>query len=118
MKIIVGIVIFKNDLDLLLKNLIMFSKQMVSIGDDYFDLKIVLLDNDDGRQIEEIKNALNLNKNLASAFIKNISYISSPNIGFGNGHNKIFAYAKRNRDFDYYLCANPDGYRTGTCLKK
>ena len=116
MKIIVGIVIFRNDLDLLLKNLTMFSKQMVSIGDDYFDLKIVLLDNDDGRQLEEIESRLK--KNLDSAFIDKISLISSPNIGFGRGHNKIFADARRDGDFDYYLCANPDGIPHTNMLKE
>jgi GT2 family glycosyltransferase len=106
MKIIVGIIIFRSGLDLLLKNLAMFSKQAASAGNN-FDLKIVLLDNDGGRQIEEIKNALK--GHLPPAFIGNISYISSPNIGFGAGHNRIFADAARDGEFDYYLCANPDG---------
>ncbi len=115
MKIIVGIVIYRNDLDLLLKNLAMFSQQTVSIGDD-FDLNIVLLDNDEGRQIEEIESTLK--KNLDPDFIDRISLISSPNIGFGAGHNKIFAKAKQDGDFDYYLCANPDGIPHGNMLNE
>jgi GT2 family glycosyltransferase len=96
MKIIIGIVVFKNDLDLLFKNIKMLLKKH-----EGHDRQIIILDNDDGKQLEEIKSK--------APGENQILFISSKNVGFGAGHNKIFKYADNLGGFDYYLAVNPDG---------
>lgn len=105
MRIIVGIIAYRNNLELLFKNLEMFSRQYFAPGRNV-ELSFFILDNDDGRQLQSINDMAETNlPDIAGK----ISYIGSENIGFGAGHNKIFSFAKQKMDFDYYLCVNPDG---------
>jgi len=94
MNIIVGIVVFKNNLEILSKSLDMLFKQQFTGKKE-----IIILDNDNGNQINDIQSIIKDN---------NVTFIKSNNIGFGAGHNKIFSYAN-NKIFDYYLAVNPDG---------
>ena len=106
MRIIIGIIVFRSDLELLFKDLVMFSKQYLPPDRD-IELGFFILDNDGGRQLQSIKDMVE--KNFSSGIAGNISYVSSENVGFGAGHNKIFSLAKQEADFDYYICVNPDG---------
>ena len=103
MKIIIGIVLFKNNLDLLLKNLSMLFLQNIFSSQNIL-YEIIILDNDNGEQIEQVKTLI-----LSFPNNKNITFLKSENVGFGAGHNKIFNFAKNRAAFNYYLCVNPDG---------
>lgn len=85
----------------------MFEKQSYFKHHNISDYKIMLLDNNNGKQIDEVKNLFN--EKLSTELNSKIIYLGSENIGFGAGHNKIFNYAKELSSFDYYLCVNPDG---------
>ena len=102
MKIVISILVYKSSLDILSKNLYMFSKQDFLDNSDN-SIEIVICDNDRGSQIEEI---IALSSRLN---IKNVHFIESDNVGFGGGHNKTFSFAKNNFQFDYFLVVNPDG---------
>jgi len=115
-KIIAGIIVYKSDIELLLKNIKMFSRQSVFFGNRDFNLEIIILDNDDGRQISEIKEIFK--EKFSADFYSKITFLSSENTGFGSGHNRIFYYAKDLGDFDYYLCINPDGIPHKDMLKE
>jgi len=107
LKAVAGIVIYKSDLNLLLKNLHMFARQTIFTEKENVEFDVIILDNDNGRQIEELKRIFS--GSLPEGFYDRITYLASENIGFGRGHNRIFYYAKDRGDFDYYLCVNPDG---------
>lgn len=89
-------------MDVLAKNLSMLSKQDV-LEDAGNSMEIVICDNNQGAQIDEVK------KLAKKIKIKNIHFINSKNLGFGAGHNQVFAFAEKNLKFDYFLIVNPDG---------
>lgn len=101
--IIVGIILYKSCLDIFKKNIQMFSRQMFS-GKNV-KLKFIILDNDNGCQLEQLKN----NINVLTEKIE-VHLLPSDNVGFAGGHNKIFKFSMQNFNFDYYLAANPDGF--------
>jgi len=107
MRILVGIIVYNCDISLLVKCLLMFSRQTAFTVLNDFDLDIVILDNAEGAQIPEIKKAVR--STFPTEFSSKVEYVSSENIGFGGGHNRIFDHALERRDFNYYLCVNPDG---------
>ncbi|PSB27226.1 glycosyltransferase family 2 protein [Stenomitos frigidus] len=98
----IGIVLYKNDLNLLYKSLLGFKEQLLSSLPISIELGII--DNSQGsqlRQVLKIADDLNLSVSVSQ---------QGENIGFGAGHNCLFRNLQAmNREMDYYLCANPDG---------
>ncbi len=103
MKVIIGLILFNSDKDVLFKNIDMLSKQSIFTS-PCVSYEIVILDNNNGKQIPEIEALL-----ANCKFKDKITLLQSKNIGFGAGHNKIFNFSKHKWSFDYYLCINPDG---------
>jgi N-acetylglucosaminyl-diphospho-decaprenol L-rhamnosyltransferase len=94
-----GIVLYKNDLELLRKALAGFKHQTFESLD--VEIKLGFIDNTEGSQLEQVKaiaQALEMKVEVA---------IASKNIGFGAGHNRLFQSFECSPD--YYLCVNPDG---------
>ncbi len=98
----IGIVLYKNNLDILFKSLLSFKKQNIS-GIE-IDIELGLLDNSGGQQIERVLEFAKEN------YLSVLVHDQGGNIGFGSGHNYLFQqFVKANKNFDYYLCINPDG---------
>ena len=94
-----GIVIYNSDLSLLKKCLLGLKNQIFNSLN--VEIEIGIIDNTEGAQIEAVKviaQSISLPIKVA---------ISSENIGFGAGHNKLFQ--EFGTSAAYYLCVNPDG---------
>jgi len=107
LRILCGTVVYHCDLSLLVKSIMMFSRQTVFQRRSDLEISLVILDNANGAQLRDIKDALR--DRLPERPNLHIEYMASDNIGFGRGHNRIFGHATRKQEFDYYLCFNPDG---------
>lgn len=107
MRIVIGIIIYHEDLEALKKDLLMFSRQTLWQEEPETDCRVVILDNGEGAQIEEVRELAR--RFLPESFASRLVCLASEDVGFGRGHNKIFNYAKDNFAFDYYLCCSPDG---------
>jgi N-acetylglucosaminyl-diphospho-decaprenol L-rhamnosyltransferase len=100
--VLVGLVLYKCDLDILEKCLLSFKYQGIDLCK--VNIQIAIIDNDNGSQAEAVQSLAKRNG------IPIFFTISSENIGFGAGHNRIFSQAlEKIGSFDYYLCVNPDG---------
>jgi N-acetylglucosaminyl-diphospho-decaprenol L-rhamnosyltransferase len=98
-KIAVGIVLYQNNLELLKKCLVGLKNQV--FNSLKVEIEIGVIDNTEGSQLEDLQL-------IAQSIDLPISVaISSPNIGFGAGHNQLFQ--QWGIASDYYLCVNPDG---------
>ncbi|MFM2313533.1 MAG: hypothetical protein RLZZ04_2809 [Cyanobacteriota bacterium] len=99
LKLAAGIVLYQNNLELLKKCLVGLKNQIFNFLK--VEIEIGIIDNTEGSQIEAVQlmaQSIDLPIKIA---------ISSPNIGFGAGHNKLFQ--EWGISSDYYLCVNPDG---------
>ena len=113
MKIAISIILYKSPIDVVRKNLDMLSKQdFLEDKNNYFE--IFFSDNDNGLQINIIKELTKKYPNLSFNFIVN------DNIGFGGANNKAFYQINNNNkgQFDYFLIMNPDGISHPRMLKK
>lgn len=98
----IGIVLFKSDLDIFRKCIISINNQ--STTEAKTKIKLCLLDNDNGVQLDAISE---IAENTGIDFHL---VLKADNLGFGSGHNYIFQeLLKIDSSFDYYLCVNPDG---------
>lgn len=100
-KVLVGYVLYKTNLDIFKKSLLSIKHQLFS--KEKFEVQIVILDNDQGTQLPDIKTFSEKHD------IPLTLALPSSNIGFGAGHNYIFRQRINLGYFDYYLCINPDG---------
>lgn len=98
----IGIVLYKNDLNLLYKSLLSFKEQLLSSV--LISVEFGIIDNNNGSQLGQVlKIAKDLNLSVSVSQ-------EGANIGFGAGHNYLFSsFQAMNRGTDYYLCINPDG---------
>ena len=102
--IFISLLIYKANLDEIIKSITML---VVNSQDNL--LSFVITDNDNGKQLGELKAIID------KAFTSNFIYIASPNVGYGKGHNLAFDTIK-SQDFDYFVCANPDGIFHPDCI--
>lgn len=107
-KVLISIILYKSDLDFLIKS-------FKIIEQNQEDLIFSIIDNDNGSKIAEMQELLRDNFN--STFQSKFSFIASENVGFGAGHNKSFIQ-NNNKEFDYFLCVNPDGILHPNCIKE
>ncbi len=107
-KIVISIIVYKADLEILMKSL-----EILSVNKQENDLKFIVIDNNNGAQIERLKSQIETR--FSKEFSSRFSYISSPNLGYGKGHNFVFDSTK-SEEFDYFLCVNPDGIFHPDCI--
>lgn len=105
-RVVISIIIYKSNLEILLKSL-----KILDSNKNGLEYAFVIIDNNEGAQIDALKAMVSENLSLAPLF----TYIKSPNIGFGAGHNLAFRTVA-DTEFDYFLCANPDGIFHPDCV--
>lgn len=118
MNILLGTVLYKNELDLLLHLIKMMGRQTIWTSLPNLRFKWVIQDNDQGAQLETVEklvNQLEADGLLPQGFVSNLKFVASENIGFARGQNQIFfdaeaaLKAETGQPYDYFLCLNPDG---------
>ena len=102
LNVTIGIILYRNDLDLLYKTFLGIREQVRSTTE--FEIQLVIIDNDHGKQVAEVTSL------AKKAAIELLLIEASENIGFGAGHNYLFnRVQKLGPAIDYYICMNPDG---------
>lgn len=98
-ELVLSIILYNADIDYFLKSL-----SILNTIKHHHDFIIAVRDNNDGKQIDELKNKL---RKFDTSFRQNFIFIPSTNVGFGKGHNLTFKTIEY--DCNYFLIANPDG---------
>jgi GT2 family glycosyltransferase len=101
-RVLVGFVLYKSDLNIFKKSLMSFKNQSTDLCQ--INIQIAIIDNHDGSQLEAVQE-------IAETIGIPLTFtMPSRNIGFGAAHNQIFYHALESTGgLDYYLCTNPDG---------
>lgn len=102
MKIVIGLILFDDNRDILLKNLDMIFKQTTFTLPD-ISHEIIIIDNCK----EEVSGIKSIIANHQQQ--KKVTMLTAKNVGLNTGHNLIFNYAKNQGNFDYYLSIDSSG---------
>ena len=100
-RIFFSIILYKSPIDILLKSLYILSQE-----NNRFEYNFIIIDNDNGIQIQILK--MKVNQLFDMSFSEKFTYLSSINTGFATANNLAFSKIQ-DIDFEYICFLNPDG---------
>jgi len=107
MNLVVGTLLYQSDLEVFSKCVAMLIRQSIRFLNPDFRLTLLIQDNDSGAQLDELRTVIARVPGIEKLDMR---VFKSENRGFAAGHNALFSVAENVvRDFDYYICINPDG---------